>query len=68
MNIEQGKIVRRYFYEYVVVALCVAVTTLFYFYHDLTKFVQEDLMNSNKTMQQVIQRNTDAINEKIKIK
>jgi hypothetical protein len=53
---------RKYFYEYVVIALVIAVVTLFGMYYNLNNFVvhsMNDVINHNTN---VIEKNNDIIN------
>lgn len=53
---------RKYFYEYVVIALVIAVVTLFGMYYNINNFVvhtMNDVINRNTN---VIEKNNDIIN------
>ena len=60
---EQGaQSVIRNLYGYVVLALCVAVITLFGLYYNMNRFIENELMSANMKMQAIIEKNTDVIN------
>jgi hypothetical protein len=52
---------RKYFMEYTILSLVVAVITLFGLYYNLNKFVVETVLNDKIRTEQIIERNTDAI-------
>jgi hypothetical protein len=53
---------RKYFMEYTILVLVVAVITLFGLYYNLNRFVLTTVLNDKIRTEQVIERNTDAIN------
>jgi len=64
MNIpteKQASSLRRYFFEYVVLALVIAVITLFGMYYNLNRFIADTLLNNNVKMETVIERNNDLL-------
>lgn len=66
MNIDEksAKGVQHYFFGYAIIILCLAVGVLFYMYSDLNVFIRNSLFENTKRMEQVIERNTDAINSR----
>lgn len=66
LNEKQASVMRKYFHEVVIYGLVIAVSGLFYLYHDLNKFIRVDQNNSNKEQMRVIERNTQTL-EDIKI-
>lgn len=61
-NEDQAKGVRKYLYEYALIALAGCVVYLFYMYHSINSFIQTSLMQSNIEMRITIEKNTDALN------
>ena len=61
-NEKQISYVRKYFVEYTVVMLVVAVVYLFCKYNALQQFVTNELLSHTVKMEQIIERNTDALN------
>lgn len=52
---------KKYFVEYTVLVLLIAVVTLFGLYYNLNNFIQDTLIKDKMRMEQVIERNTDAL-------
>lgn len=63
--IQEGKlsVLRRYFFESVIVALAVCVATLFYMYVDVTNYIRSTLTDQVISNKIVIQENIKAIDE-----
>lgn len=53
---------RKYFYEYVVIALCAAVVSLSLMYNNLNNFIRDTMSKQEIEQTKVIERNTDAFN------
>lgn len=53
---------RRFFMEYTILALVVAVVTLFALYKNLNDFVVDKIYGQNEKLIEVLQRNSDVIN------
>lgn len=53
---------RKYFYEYVVIALVIAVCTLFGMYYNLNNFVLHTMNDTVNHNSNVIEKNSDIIN------
>lgn len=53
--------VRKYFYEYVVIALTIAVITLFSMYISMNKFITTELLKNSTQMVEALQRNSDIL-------
>lgn len=56
-------VIRRYFYESVLVALCICVLTLFYMVIDLSKYIRVTLTEQTVAMKIIIIDNTNALKE-----
>lgn len=63
LNENKLSILRKYFFESVLIALSVCVVTLFYLYIDLNKYVRNNLTNEVVNSRLIIQDNTQALNE-----
>lgn len=63
---KQATGLRKYFYEYVVIALVLAVITLFGLYYNLNNFITQSLMQTINQTNITIQRNSDIIQQTIK--
>lgn len=61
---QKASSLRRYFYEYVVIALVVAVCTLFGLYYNLNNFINKTLIDIVQHSNSVIERNNDYFNSK----
>lgn len=61
----EGKlsVIRRYFFESVLVVLVICVVTLFYMYVDLTNYIRTELRDQVISTQAVIHDNARAIND-----
>lgn len=55
---ERGFAIRKYFVEFVVIALVACVGYLFNLYVGMNKFITEELIKSNLEQRLVIERNT----------
>lgn len=53
---------RKYFYEYVVIALVIAVCTLFGMYYNINNFVVHTMNDAINRNSNVIEKNNDIIN------
>lgn len=53
---------RKYFMEYTVMALVVAVITLFGMVYNLNRFISDTLLTTIVKQETTIERNTDALN------
>lgn len=61
-------IVRKYFFEFVVVCLIASVVKLFMMYIDMNTFVRDKLFDNTVKMETIIERNTDVLNFKNNLK
>lgn len=60
-NEKQVSSFRKFFLEYTVIALMLAVVTLFGLYYNLNRFITQNLMENNSRMERVIERNSDIL-------
>lgn len=56
-------VIRRYFYESVLVALCICVCTLFYMVIDLSKYIRVTMTEQTVAMKIIINDNTNTLKE-----
>jgi hypothetical protein len=63
MNIDTktAKGFREYFKEYVIMALCICVITLFGLYYNLNNYIIHTLSDRTEKMEIIIEKNTEAI-------
>lgn len=60
-NEKQVSVFRKFFLEYTVIVLMIAVVTLFGLYYNLNKFITQNLMENNARMERIIERNSDIL-------
>lgn len=60
-NEKQASSLRRYFVEYVVLGLCVAVVTLFGMYYNLNRFITTTILDDKARESTIIEKNTEAL-------
>lgn len=63
MEIPKPSSIRNYLYEYVLIGLTIAVSTVFYMLVDLQKFVRNDVIQLNVQQGQTIKDNTNALQQ-----
>lgn len=61
INSRSAKGFREYFKEYVIMALCICVVTLFGLYYNLNNFIIHELVEHTTKMEIIIEKNTQAI-------
>lgn len=62
-DLNRLSMIRKYFFETVVLSLSVCVVTLFYMYKDLTIYIRETLTEQTIQMRIAIEENTKTLNE-----
>lgn len=63
MEIPKPSAIRNYLYEYVLIALVLATSTMFYMWVDLNKYVRTDMLQMNNQEQQTIRDNTNVMQQ-----
>lgn len=60
-NEKQASSLRKYFVEYVVLGLCIAVVTLFGMYYNLNRFITTTILEDKARESAIIEKNTEAL-------
>jgi len=59
----QPGLVRKYFYEYVLMALCGCIVYLFLSFNSLNAFIRTELMQQRTDVIKAVEQNTNVIND-----
>jgi hypothetical protein len=61
--VEKPSLLRKYIYEYALIALCGCVVFLFLAFNDLNSYIRKELQKDRVEMIKTIEQNTNAIRD-----